>query len=167
MNAEETEFVMIDFFMFSESGPSLRVSSHHSRLPNAVASSNHCILLPDRSTFTRAFRVTSLVRCPCNPGRGEQPRGRHISPSFELRVRLHRSKVICGIKADPFTFFSNRGHRQRSVLFSPTSGSSDNDLFEIHLCSLLCNRCSCSALPSGHDRRRYVISISMRFKKLY
>jgi hypothetical protein len=96
--------VMIDLFIFSESGPSLRVSSHHSHLPNAVASSNCRILLPDRLTFTSAFRVKSLVRCPCNPGRGKQPRGRHTSPSIELRVRLHRSKVICGIKADPFTF---------------------------------------------------------------
>jgi hypothetical protein len=146
--------------MFSEFGPPLRVSSHHSRLPNAVASSDYRILLPDRLTFTSAHIVYQV---PVTWAGGNNP----VVVEFLqlLNSACTDPKSSCGIKADPFTFFSNRGHRQRSVLFSPTSGSSDNDLFEIRVCSLLCNRCSCSPLPSV--RSTYVIFISMPFKKLY
>jgi hypothetical protein len=168
MNAEGTESTDSCDHRFPRSGSS--VSSHHPRHPNAVASSDYRIRLPTFSILHRlpGARVQvhgmPIDRTRGQP-RGEQPHGPHISAAIEFG--LHRPKVVCGIKAEPFTLFSNVVIFERSVLFSPTSGPSNNALFENRLCSLFCNCCPCSPSRSRCQRAKYVIFISMPFKKLY
>ena len=171
MNAEGTESTDSCDHRFPRSGSS--ISSHHlvirtQSLEATIASVSLSVSLP--SVFHRLSGARVQVhgmpidRTRGQP-RGEQPHGPHISATIELG--LHRPKVVCGIKAEPFTLFSNVVIFERSVLFSPTSGPSNNALFEIRLCSLFCNCCPCSPSRSRCQRARFVIFISMPFKKLY
>jgi hypothetical protein len=167
MNAKGTESTNSCDHRFPRSGSS--ISSHHL----VIRTQSHeatiaSVSLP--SVFHRlpGARVQvhgmPIDRTRGQP-RGEQPHGPHISATIEFG--LHRPKVVCGVKAEPFTLFSNVVIFERSVLFSPTSGPSNNALFEIHLCSLFCNCCPCSPSRSRCQRAMYVIFISMPFKKLY